>query len=89
MLERDSHGEISGCLRLHSKNLAANAGLCAGVGKGNNSKRHLYRGPFGNQRRARKQNATETDVLRTRVQFLVGNLERDKQVQRIANVAAF
>jgi len=89
MLECDGNGEISGCLRLHSKNLAANAGLFAGVGKGNNSKRYLYRGPLGNQRRTRKQNAAETDVLRTRVQFLVGNLERDRQVQRIANVTSF
>jgi hypothetical protein len=89
MLEYDGHGEISGCFRLHSKNLATNAGLCAGVGDESHSKRHLYRGPLGNQKRTRKQNATETDVLRTRVQFLVGNLERDRQVHRIANVASF
>jgi len=89
MLEYDGHGEISGCFRLHSKNLAANAGLCAGVGEGSNSKRHLYRGTLGNQRGTRKQNAPETDVLRTRMQFLVGNLERDRQVQRVANVASF
>lgn len=89
MLERDSHSEFSGCLALHSKNLAANAGLCAGVGEGGNSKRHLDCGTLGNQRRTRKQNAPETDVLRARVQFLVGNLERDRQVQRVANVASF
>ena len=89
MLECDGHGEISGCFRLHSKNLAANAGLCADVGEGSNSKRHLYRGTLGNQKRTRKQNASETDVLRTRVQFLVGNLKRDRQVQRVANVESF
>jgi len=89
MLECDGHGEISGCSRLHSKNLATNAGLSAGVGEGGDPKRYLYRGTLGNQRRTRKQNAPETDVLRTHVQFLVGNLERDRQVQRVANVASF
>jgi hypothetical protein len=88
MLECDGHGEISGWFRLHSKNLAANAGLCAGVGEGSNSKPHLYRGTLWDQRRTRKQNAPHTDVLRTRVQFLVGNLERDMQVQRVASVAS-
>jgi len=89
MLECDGHGEISSCSRLHSKNLAANAGLCAGVGEGSNSKRLFDCGTLGNQKRTRKQNAPETDVLRTRVQFLVGNLERDRQVQRVANLASF
>jgi len=89
MLECDGHSEISGCLRLHTKDLAAKAGFCAGAGEGSNSKRHLYRGAFGNQRRTGKQNATETDVFRTRVQFLVSNLKRDRQVQWIANVASF
>jgi hypothetical protein len=55
MLEYDGHGEVSGWFRLHSKNLAANAGLCAGVVEGSNSKRHLYRGTLGNQRSTRKQ----------------------------------
>src|SRR5207302_7913478 len=89
MLECDGHFELSGCFRLHSKNLAANAGLCDGVGEGSNSKRHLYRGTLGNQKCTRKQNAPETDVFRTCVQFLVGNLERDRQVQRVANIASF
>ncbi len=89
MLECDGHGEISGCFWLHSKNFSANAGLHAGVGDGSNSKRHLYRGTLGNQKRTRKQNAPETDVFRTCVQFLVGNLERDRQVQRVANIASF
>jgi hypothetical protein len=88
MLECDGHFEISGCFRLHSKNLAANAGLCDGVGEGSNSKRHLYRGTLGNQKCTRKQNAPETDVFRTCVQFLAGNLERDRQVQRVANIAS-
>jgi len=89
MLECDGHSEISGCFWLHSKNFSANAGLHAGVGDGINSKRHLYRGTLGNQKRTRKQNAPETDILRTRVQFLVGNLERDRQMQRVANVESF
>ena len=89
MLECDGHGEISGCFRSHSKNRAANAGWRACVGEGSNSKRDLYRGTLGNQRHTREQNAPETDVLRTRVQFLVGNLEQDRQVQRVTNVALF
>src|SRR5258705_11543158 len=89
MLECDGYGEISSCFRLHSKNLAANARLCADVGEGSNSKRHVYSRTLGNQKRTRKQNAPETNVLRTRVQFLVGNLERNRHVQRIANVASF
>jgi hypothetical protein len=89
MVERDGHGEISGCFRSHSKNLAANAGLCVAVREGNNSKRYLHRGTLGNQKRTRKQNPPQTDVLRTRVQFLVGNLERDRQVQSVSNVASF
>jgi hypothetical protein len=87
MLECDGHGEIPGCFRLYSKNLAANAGWRACVGS--NSKRDLYRGTLGNQRHTRKQNAPETDVLGACVQFLVGNLEQDRQVQRVTNVALF
>ena len=89
MLECDGHGEIASCFRLDSKNPASNAGLCAGVEEGSSSKRHLYRGTLRNQKRTRKQNAPETDVLRTCVHFLVGNLKRDRQVQRVANIASF
>ena len=89
MLECDCQGEVSGCFRLHSKNLAASAGVCGGVRSMSNSKRYLYRRTLWNQKRAGEQNAPETDVLRAGVQFLVGKPERDRQVQRIANVASF
>jgi hypothetical protein len=88
MLECDCQGEVSGCFRLHSKNLAASAGVCGGVRSMSNSKRYLYRRTLWNQKRAGEQNAAETDVLRPGVQFLVGKLERDRQVQSIASVAS-
>ena len=75
MLKCDGHREISGRLRLHSKNLAASAGMCAGLGRVRSSKRHLYHGTLGNEERAGKQNAPETDVLRAGVHFLVSQSE--------------
>src|SRR5260370_11251630 len=88
MLECDCQGEVSGCFRLHSKNLAASAGVCGGVRSMSNSKRYLYRRTLWNQKCTGEQNAPETDVLRTGVQFLVGKLERDRQVQSVADVAS-
>jgi len=87
--ECDCHGEIPRGFRLHAKNLAASAELYAGVGPVRSPDRDLYCGTLGNQKRARKQNAPETDVLRAGVHFLVSQLDRDRQVERVANVTSF
>src|SRR5260370_38310802 len=79
MLECDCQGEVSGCFRLHSKNLAASAGVCGGVRSMSNSKRYLYRRTLWNQKRAGEQNPPENDVLRAGGELLVGKPERDRQ----------
>ena len=88
-LECNRHGEISGSFRLHAKNLAASTELHTLVGQVRNSHRHLHCGTLRNQRSAGKQNAPKADVLRTSLHFLVGQLEYDRHVQRVANIPPF
>ena len=84
MLQLDCYTETSTCLRLHPKDLATSTQEHAGTGRGRNANRHLYHGTLLYQKRARKQNASEADVLRVGVYFLVSQCERDRQVHRVA-----
>jgi hypothetical protein len=74
-LQCDCHGETPRGFRLNAKNFAASGELYARVGQVRDCNRQLYCGALGNQKGARKKNASETDVLRVGEHFFVGKFD--------------
>ena len=85
MLERDCDGEIPRDCRLRANNLAPGAQ----ERPMRNSNRQFYCGALRDQMSAGEENAAKTDIFRVSAHFPVTQLDRDRQVKRIANVPTF